>query len=87
MAVRYTRTNAESHELVGHRRLVIDASAGEYVVLNDVAATVWDLLREPRLVGELVELLIASYEGEPEQITADVVHCLALLEERGLVSS
>jgi hypothetical protein len=46
---------------------------------------VWNLLREPRRVEEILETLVAEYEVDPASCEADLLALLKNLHEEGLI--
>ena len=55
--------------------------------LNEVAASVWELIDGPTPVSQIVESLGREYDVTPEQARADVLELLAALEAKGLIQS
>jgi hypothetical protein len=66
--------------------VVLNVADGFYYGLNEVAATVWQLLQEPRTVRQIRDALMAEYEVEAEQCERDLLVLLADLVTRGLVT-
>ena len=52
---------------------------------NDTGARVWELIQTPTTLDDIVEVLCAEYDAEPEQIRGDVLDLLTELEMNGLV--
>jgi hypothetical protein len=60
--------------------------ADEPVVLPGTAAVVWDLLEEPVTLAELVDVLVAAYDGDRSTIECDVTALLSDLRARAAVT-
>ncbi|HWJ09222.1 MAG TPA: PqqD family peptide modification chaperone [Nocardioides sp.] len=58
----------------------------EYLGLDDVGQRVWDLLAEPRGLGDLVSVLTEEYDVSAEQCRLDVGRFVDALERHGLVA-
>jgi len=70
---------------LGEEVVILDLASSSYLGLDDVGATVWGLLSEPRTVAELEEALVAAYDVAPERLRGDLRPFLQQLVERGLV--
>ena len=69
-----------------HDELVMmDIDLRKYYSLNPVATRIWDLLEEPKEIGESCRLLVEEYEVDPEKCRDDVVSHLSEMMKLGLV--
>ena len=57
----------------------------ELYTLNPVGRDVWERLNAKRSVGNIVEELLELYQGEKEEIRADVLGFLAELKKRRMI--
>ena len=58
---------------------------GVYYGLNETGALIWDLLRTPRAVRELVAAVVETYDAEESTVAGDVLRLLGELAARGLI--
>ena len=58
--------------------IVLQLESGTYFSLNEVGVTVWNALDEARTVNDLKERVLAEYNVEDAQCSADI---RALLED------
>jgi hypothetical protein len=65
--------------------MILDRESGVIYGLNEVAARVWDLIQQPRTVGEVREALLGEYAVGPEQCRRDLLALLRQLEAKGLI--
>lgn len=65
--------------------VVLNMARGRYYGLNEVAGQVWHWMREPRTRQELIDLLVAEFEVDPERAAADLDRLLDDLRGRELV--
>lgn len=65
--------------------VVLSMARGCYYGLNDVAGQVWRWMREPRTRQELIDLLVAEFEVDPERAAGDLDRLLDDLRGRELV--
>ncbi len=70
---------------LGEEVVVLDLGSSSYLGLDDVAARVWELMKQPRSVEEIELTLVKEYDVDPEQCSRDVRAFLTGLIERGLV--
>ena len=67
--------------------VVLSQRNGEYFGLNEVAASVWNLIQSPRTVLELRDSLLEEFAGiTPERCVQEVVRLLLELRDLELVS-
>ncbi|MGZ6195745.1 MAG: PqqD family protein, partial [Candidatus Binataceae bacterium] len=52
---------------------------------DDIGASIWRMLNEPRRVDELVDALLGEYEVDREECQRDVIELVGELAVRGLV--
>ena len=71
---------------VGDDVMLLDLATGDYVALNEPAARIWDMLREPRSVRELTDELGRLFDVEPERCLADTLDFLRGIEALRLLS-
>lgn len=64
---------------------VLNLKTGVYYGLDEVGASVWRMLNEPRRVDELVDALLGEYDVDREECQRDVIALLGELAVRGLV--
>jgi hypothetical protein len=73
-----------SSDLAGEA-VILDFKSGVYYGLNEVGASIWNLIQEPRTVNEIRDAILAEYEVEPEQCDRDLFALLQQLEASGLI--
>ncbi|MGB7415744.1 MAG: PqqD family protein [Thermosynechococcaceae cyanobacterium] len=66
-----------SSELVDES-VILNLKTGMYFGLNEVGASVWQLLQQPQTVADLCTAILKDYDVEAAQCESDI---LALLEE------
>lgn len=60
---------------------------GAYYGMNTTASDIWNMLREPISVEEIVSLLRTQYEIEPESCEHATLAFLTKLEEANLIET
>jgi hypothetical protein len=73
-----------SSNLAGEE-VILDLKSGVYYSLNEVGASIWNLIQEPRTVNEIRDTLLAEYEVEPSQCDRELLVLIHQLEAEGLV--
>ncbi len=73
-----------SSDLAGEK-VILGLHDGIYYGLDGVGARVWELLREPRSVGELRDTILAQYDVDSKQCERDLLTLLGDLAARGLI--
>ncbi len=70
---------------LGGEVAILDLKVGVYYGLDEVGARVWELIQEPRAVGDVRDILIEEYDVEPERCERDLFALLERLAEQGLI--
>jgi hypothetical protein len=65
--------------------VILDLKSGTYFELQEVGARVWDLLQRPRVVGEIINVLLDEYEVETPECESQVCALLDDMAARGLI--
>lgn len=78
-----------SREIVGETLLVPIrgelANMQKLFALEDVGATIWELLDGKKTLGEILELITDSFDVTPEEAHADLLEFIDDLSEKGLI--
>ena len=64
--------------------MVLSVDAGTYVSFNGVASDIWQMLSEPRRVGDIFDTLSQSHDVDAATLSRDVLPFLQRLIERRL---
>lgn len=70
---------------LGDEVVILDLESSAYLGLDDVAATIWQLLERPMRVDELENRLLELYDVDPDRLRDDLSAFVSELLERGLV--
>ena len=70
---------------LGGEVAILDLKAGEYYGLDELGARIWELIQEPRGVGEIRDVLVSEYDVQADRCERDVVTLLQSLVDEGLV--
>lgn len=73
-----------SSDLAGET-VILNLDSSIYYGLDSVGTRIWNLLQQPRTVGEIRDALVAEYDVEPERAERDLIALLQKLNEVGLV--
>ncbi len=65
--------------------VILNEATNNYIALDEIGREIWDLLAEPRRVGDLAAQLSEQYDATAEQIAADILPFLDELERDGMV--
>ena len=64
---------------------ILNVKSGLYYGLDPVGARIWNLVQEPRPVGEIQNAIAAEYDVEPERCALDLRDLLQKLLAEGLI--
>jgi hypothetical protein len=71
--------------IVQENIVLLSIRAGAYFGLNRTGGLIWNMLIEPRRVGEIFEVLAQTHDADLDTMTRDVVEFLDTLIKRQLV--
>jgi hypothetical protein len=70
---------------LGGEAAIVNLKNGVYYGLDPVGARVWNLLRTPMTVAQLLDALLCVYEVERRTLESDVRRFVNQLAEQGLI--
>lgn len=70
---------------LGEESAILNLKSSIYYGLNPIGTLVWNLLRQPRCIGEIRDALLNEYEVEPDRCERDLLDLLAKLRKEGLI--
>lgn len=79
------RRSDMAHSSMGGEVIILSEQTSRYLGLEGVGARIWELLDEPRTLGELVNTLGAEYDVEEHTLLSDLRGFIVELEEKRLV--
>jgi hypothetical protein len=65
--------------------VLLSVRRGAYFSLNSVGTQIWNMLAEPRRVGDIFDLLARTHDVHADTLTSDVAEFLDTLVKRELV--
>jgi hypothetical protein len=66
---------------IGEEVVMMSATSGEYIGLNSVGSRIWELIEQPRDIGELCTCLEAEFDIAPADCAREVEGFLTELEQ------
>jgi hypothetical protein len=70
---------------LGEESAILNLKNTVYYGLNSVGTHVWNLLQQPRTVGELRDALLDEYDVEAARCESDLLDLLAKMRSEGLI--
>ena len=70
---------------VGGEAVILGMHDGVYYGLDPLGARLWELVRTPRAISELVDVIVAEFDVTRTQCETDALALMADLIARGLV--
>ena len=71
---------------VGDETVLLDLASGLYFGLDGVGQRIWQAVADGRKLSETVDIIVAEYDVDRDQATADVLQFASMLLERGLLA-
>jgi len=70
---------------LGEESAILNLKNTVYYGLNSVGARVWELLQQPKSVGEIRDTLLEEFEVEAERCERDLLDLLEKMRSEGLI--
>jgi hypothetical protein len=70
---------------VGKEIFVLNPARDNYIGLDDIGGRIWDLIQAPMRVNDLCLQIIQEYQGDRQQIPAELLDFLNELNGEGLL--
>jgi len=70
---------------LGDESAILNLKNTVYYGLNSVGARVWELVQQPRSVGEIRDTLLEEFEVEVERCERDLLALLEKMRSEGLI--
>jgi hypothetical protein len=70
---------------LGDEAAILNLKNTVYYGLNPVGARIWNLLQQPRTVGDLLTALLDEYEVEAGRCESDLLELLGRMRSEGLI--
>jgi Coenzyme PQQ synthesis protein D (PqqD) len=70
---------------LGEESAILNLKNSVYYGLDPVGARIWNLLQQPRSVGELRDALLAEYEVDADRCERDLLDLLEKMRGEGLI--
>lgn len=78
-------TRGQVSSNLGDEVAILDLEGGTYYGLDNVGARVWELIQEPRTVGEVHATILNEYDVDPQRCQTDIITLVQSLRGEGLV--
>jgi hypothetical protein len=70
---------------LGEETVILQLKAGHYYGMDPVGSRIWQLIQEPKTTAQIITVLTAEYEVDPNTCQNDVSDYLKALLDNGLV--
>ena len=70
---------------LGEEAAILNLKSSVYYGMNPVGARVWELLKHPKSVSELRDVLLDEYEVDQERCAQDLLALLQNMRKEGLI--
>ena len=70
---------------VGEETIILNLASGDYLGLNAVGALIWDMLREPVSVANIISRLMETYAVDEDTCTRQTMEYLGKMDGFGLL--
>lgn len=70
---KYSRNDQIIDGELDNNQVMMHLERGKYFGLNPVGKRIWDLVREPKSLGELTEVLLTEFEVTEERCQQEVL--------------
>ena len=79
------RSEIDTADINGEKAMM-DLEKGQYFVLNGVGSRIWDIIEEPRAVGDIISDLIAEFDVDRQTCEQSTMFFLERLSNAELIN-
>jgi hypothetical protein len=79
-------TERQLSTTLGDEVIILGLDDSKYYGLTSVGVRIWELLKSPRTIADILSVITDEYDVDRQRAAADVDALLADLESRGLVA-
>jgi hypothetical protein len=80
---------AQTKELVSSdldgETVLLSIETGKYYNMDPIGSRIWELIKDPMSVSDLIDILLGEFEVDPKQCEAEVLAFLNKLAEDNLI--
>ncbi len=73
------------YQMIDHQAVLVMPDEGKVKVLNHVGAFIWDKIDGILSLSDLIELISATFEIQPEQAAIDLNEFLQELKQKNMI--
>jgi hypothetical protein len=81
------RSDELSWRQIDDEIVILDGVRAEYLAIKGAGARLWPALVDGASLEQLVDLLVDTYQIDPERATADANQFVTTLSDRGLIAA
>lgn len=70
---------------LGEEIVMMNMNTGDYIGINKVGSDIWNIIKEPISIKELIEKVLEIYDVSEQQCTAAVEEFLQKIEQHGML--
>lgn len=70
---------------MGGEKVMLSINNGKYYNLGEIGGAIWDLIKEPTPIKQLIDTLLSQYEVEQSECEEQVMTFIKLLSDEGLI--
>ncbi len=85
-SVMLSRSDGWLSAWVGEEHVMMSADTGTCISLSETGGRVWELMEQPRSLGDLCRDLAAEYDADPAVLRADVVAFVERLRDEQAIT-
>ena len=78
-------SEAQISSPVSSEAVILNLTSGVYFSLNRLGSRIWELIQEPRSVGEIRDRILEEFDVDSDRCERDILSLLEKLEAKGLV--
>lgn len=65
--------------------LMMDMTTGDYLGLNEVSTTIWEMLEKPHSVADIITELLKQYDVNESDCQVQTLSCLEEMNKTGMI--
>jgi len=70
---------------MGGEKVMLSINNGKYYNLGEIGGVIWDLIKEPKSIKQVIGTLLSQYEVEQRDCEVQVMTFIKLLSDEGVI--
>jgi hypothetical protein len=72
---------------IGEEIVLLDMASGKYYKIDEIGSTIWSLIKEPKTIDEIVDLILVDFDVDRATCVSDVSKFLEDIKSKDFLTA